>query len=141
MNPPPLVFGGRSPATAYLRHSTMVVFPLPLWPTITVSGLKNWMIFTSCESKERTPRMASLSNSAIVALNYVVSMMMTVRHKYIQCRQGAARRGAAYSYHIHVEVFDFIHKFIYHSLSMAHLDACPRCRRHSIGGAELLAAS
>ena len=48
--------------------------------------------------KERTPRMASLSNSAIVALNYVVSMMMTVRHKYIQCRQGAARRGVLISH-------------------------------------------
>ena len=35
------------------------VLPLPLCPTITVSGLKNWMMWIDLGSYERTPRIAS----------------------------------------------------------------------------------
>lgn len=61
MKAPPLLFGGRSPVVAYLRHSMIVlvevqhyispqnstkltVFPDPLYPTISVSGAWNWMV-------------------------------------------------------------------------------------------------
>ena len=65
MNAPPRVFGGWSPVVAYLRHSMMVVLPLPLCPTITVTGEKNSMTEICLSSKERMPRIASLFNVAI----------------------------------------------------------------------------
>lgn len=43
----------------------MVVLPLPLWPTMTVTGEKNSTIAICLSSKERIPRIASLSRCAI----------------------------------------------------------------------------
>ena len=65
-NAPPRVFGGWSPVVAYLRHSIMVVLPLPLCPTITVTGEKNSMTEICLSSNDRIPRMASLFSVAIV---------------------------------------------------------------------------
>lgn len=39
----------------------MVVFPEPLYPTISVSGVLNWMASRTAGLKERTPEMESLS--------------------------------------------------------------------------------
>jgi hypothetical protein len=50
---------------AYLRHSIMVVLPLPLCPTMTVTGEKNSITDMCLSSKERMPRMASLFKLAI----------------------------------------------------------------------------
>lgn len=61
MKAPPLLLGGNSPVVAYLRHSIMVVFPEPLYPTISVSGVLNWMASRTAGLKERTPEMESLS--------------------------------------------------------------------------------
>ena len=61
MKAPPLLFGGKSPIVAYLRHSMMVwyifsvdapvyyerprtVLPEPLYPTIRVNGVYNWIV-------------------------------------------------------------------------------------------------
>ena len=30
--------GGKSPVVTYLRHSIIVVFPQPFWPSINVNG-------------------------------------------------------------------------------------------------------
>ena len=65
-NAPPRVFGGWSPVVAYLRHSMIVVLPLPLCPTITVTGEKNSMTDICLSSKDRMPRIASLFRVAIV---------------------------------------------------------------------------
>ena len=50
---------------AYLRHSIIVVLPLPLWPTMTVTGEKNSMTEICLSSKDRMPRIASLLRLAI----------------------------------------------------------------------------
>lgn len=55
MKAPPLELGGRSPVVAYLKHSMMVVFPDPFWPTIRVRGLEKVMVSRSVLSKERMP--------------------------------------------------------------------------------------
>ena len=65
-NAPPRVFGGWSPVVAYLRHSMIVVLPLPLCPTITVTGEKNSMTEICLSSNDRMPRIASLFSVAIV---------------------------------------------------------------------------
>lgn len=61
MKAPPLLFGGCSPVVAYFRHSMTVVFPEPLYPTIRVSGVKNWMVSLELGANERMPWMDSLS--------------------------------------------------------------------------------
>ena len=43
----------------------MVVLPLPLWPTMTVTGVKNSMTEMFLSSKERIPRIASLFRLAM----------------------------------------------------------------------------
>ncbi len=65
MKAPPRVFGGWSPVVAYLRHSMTVVFPLPLWPTMTVTGEKNSMTDMFLSSNDRIPRIASLLRCAM----------------------------------------------------------------------------
>lgn len=65
-NAPPRVLGGWSPVVAYLRHSMIVVLPLPLCPTITVTGEKNSMTEICLSSNDRMPRIASLFSVAIV---------------------------------------------------------------------------
>lgn len=65
INAPPRVLGGWSPVVAYLRHSMIVVLPLPLWPTMTVTGEKNSMTEICLSSKDRMPRIASLLRLAI----------------------------------------------------------------------------
>ena len=45
----------------------LTVFPLPLWPTITVTGVKNSMTDMFLSSKDLIPLMASLFKLAIVA--------------------------------------------------------------------------
>lgn len=61
MNAPPLLLGGSSPVVAYLRHSIMVVLPEPLYPTMRVSGVLNWMASRTDGLNERMPEMESLS--------------------------------------------------------------------------------
>lgn len=46
---------------AYLRHSMIVVFPEPLYPTIRVNGVLNWIASLTAGLKDRTPEMDSLS--------------------------------------------------------------------------------
>ena len=66
MNAPPLLFGGSSPVVAYLRHSITVVFPDPLYPTMRVKGVLNWIASRTDGLKDRTPEMESLSILDIV---------------------------------------------------------------------------
>lgn len=62
---PLLAPGGISPVNAYFRHSMMVVFPHPFWPTISESGeLKT----IPCSSPLSTPklRMPRINSFSIV---------------------------------------------------------------------------
>ena len=59
-NGTPRASGGKPLVVAYLRHSIMLVLPLPLHPTITVAGEKNSMTEIPLSSDERIPRTASL---------------------------------------------------------------------------------
>lgn len=51
--------GGWSPVVAYLRHSITVVLPLPLGPTMTVTGELNSTAEKDLSSNERMPCIAS----------------------------------------------------------------------------------
>lgn len=70
MKAPPRVFGGWSPVVAYLRHSMIVVLPLPLCPTITVTGEKNSMTDICLSSNDRIPRIASLLRQAMLTVEW-----------------------------------------------------------------------
>ena len=61
MKAPPLLFGGSSPVVPYFRHSIMVVFPEPLYPTMRVNGVLNWIASRLLCEKDRMPWMDSLS--------------------------------------------------------------------------------
>ena len=58
---PLAAFGGSSPVVTYLRHSMIVVLPEPLVPTMRVSGAWNCMVIGLRWSKDRIPRICSLS--------------------------------------------------------------------------------
>ena len=66
---------------AYFKHSMTVVLPLPLWPTMTVTGEKNSITETCLSSKERMPRMASLLRLDMVCLK-------TAFERFLEARQG-----------------------------------------------------
>ncbi len=55
------VLGGRRPVVAYLRHSMIVVFPEPLYPTMSVRGVLKLIISGGNSPKLRIPEMANLS--------------------------------------------------------------------------------
>ena len=70
---PPLLLGGSSPVVAYLRHSMMVVLPDPLYPTMRVSGVLNWMASLTEGLKDRTPEIDSLSILDMMGDHYLIS--------------------------------------------------------------------
>eukprot|EP00923_Selenidium_pygospionis_P020891 GHVN01036016.1.p2 GENE.GHVN01036016.1~~GHVN01036016.1.p2 ORF type:complete len:154 (+),score=52.54 GHVN01036016.1:395-856(+) len=66
MNDCPLLqFGGSSPVVAIFKHSTIVVLPAPLCPTMRVRGRSNFNTSNLSGPNERIPQIPSRSSVVI----------------------------------------------------------------------------